>query len=143
MQYCVLVTATFVGVLSSTLATMKMIFKSIEGLSEKMVLAPTEVVNDYYDVLVVDEAHRLYRRKHLPGGHIYSKFDSINKQLMGNAFKRDESDLTELDWIIQSSRTQVLFYDDWDLLVVVKGCSSTAVTLLLSSPLLLPPLSSL
>lgn len=93
--------------------TMKNIFKTIEGLSENMVLSPEEVVEDYYDVLVVDEAHRLYRRKHLPGSHLYIKFDAINKSLMGDEFTASEDDYTELDWIIKSSRMQVLFYDEF------------------------------
>ncbi len=93
--------------------TIKRIFASINGLSEDMVLAPEEVVDSYYDVLIVDEAHRLYRRKHLPGSHLYIKFDSINRSLMGDDFTGTENDLTELDWIIKSSRLQVLFYDEY------------------------------
>jgi len=93
--------------------TMKRIFSSIDGLSENMVLSPEEVVENYYDILIVDEAHRLYRRKHLPGSHLYIKFDAINRSLMGDAFTATEDDLTELDWIIKSSRLQVLFYDEY------------------------------
>lgn len=93
--------------------TMKTIFKTIDGLTESMVLAPSEVVDTMYDVLIVDEAHRLYRRKSLPGSHLYSKFDSINKKMMGDSFTGSENDLTELDWIIRSSRMQVLFYDEF------------------------------
>lgn len=92
--------------------TMKNIFNSIDGLSEEMVLAPEDVVKDYYDVLVVDEAHRLYKRHHLPGPHIYKKFDTINKSLMADEFIQDESAFTELDWIIKSSRMQIIFYDE-------------------------------
>ena len=91
--------------------TMKSIFKTIDGLSDKMIYSPEEVTKDYFDVLVVDEAHRLYKRKHLPGAHLYTKFDNINKSLMGDSFQGNENDLTELDWIIKSSRIQVLFYD--------------------------------
>ena len=90
--------------------TMKAIFKSIDGLSEDMVLSPEEVVESHYDILVVDEAHRLYQRRHLPGQQIYAKFDRINEKLM-STINKDESDLTELDWIIKSSRMQILFYD--------------------------------
>ena len=75
--------------------TMVSIFDSVEGLSSDMVLAPESVVKQYYDLLVVDEAHRLYRRKHLPGQQLYAKFDSINEQLMGDAFTRSEADLTD------------------------------------------------
>lgn len=91
--------------------TMHKIFTSIDGLSADMVLAPEQVVNDYYDLLIVDEAHRLYQRKHLPGSHLYIKFDKINEKLMGEKITKSDRDLTELDWIIQSSRIQVLFYD--------------------------------
>ena len=94
-------------------STMKTIFKSIDGLSETMVLSPEEVVKGHYDVLVVDEAHRLYRRKNLPGAHLYLKFDAINKELMLDNFTGSENDLTELDWIIKSSRIQILFYDEF------------------------------
>ncbi len=97
--------------------TMKTIFSSIEGLSESMVLAPEEVVKQRFDILVVDEAHRLYRRKNLPG-RIVNKFDSINMELMGETFTRSENDFTELDWIIKSSRIQVLFYDEFQAIRV-------------------------
>lgn len=91
--------------------TMKTIFGSIEGLSSDMVLSPAEVVKSDYDLLVVDEAHRLYQRKNLPGAQTTSRFDNINKQVMGNSFTGTEKDDTELDWIIKSSRIQILFYD--------------------------------
>lgn len=90
--------------------TMKTIFKTVDGLSENMVLSPKEVVKDRYDLLVVDESHRLYQRKSLPNGP--QEFDEINKLLMGDSQKFDESDLTELDWVIKSSRMQILFYDE-------------------------------
>lgn len=92
--------------------TMKDIFKSVDGLSEEMILAPKKVIEEYYDLLIVDEAHRLYRRHHLPGSNTTPVFDRINQQLMGDAFTKSENDLTELDWIIRSSRLQVLFYDE-------------------------------
>ncbi len=93
--------------------TMKDIFNSIDGLSDSMVLAPEEVAKNRYDVLIVDEAHRLYRRKNLPGSHLYNKFDAINRRLMGDKFTKSENDYTELDWIIENSRIQVLFYDKY------------------------------
>lgn len=100
----------FVVPMTELRETMKTIFKSVDGLSEDMVLSPKEVVKGRYDLLVVDESHRLYQRKSLPNGP--QEFDEINKALMGDAQKFDESDLTELDWIIKSSRMQILFYDE-------------------------------
>ena len=86
------------------------IFSSIDGLSKDMVLAPEDVVDSMYDLLVVDEAHRLYQNKHLPQG-AQGKFKKVNMKLMGDDYKNLPSDLTELDWIIRSSRIQVIFYD--------------------------------
>lgn len=91
--------------------TMRDIFGTIEGLSKEMVLAPEDVVKEYYDVLIVDEAHRLYQRRNLPGAELYVKFDKINKQIMAEKFTGSADDYTELDWIINSSRIQILFYD--------------------------------
>lgn len=91
--------------------TMCEIFGTIEGLSKEMVLAPEDVVKKYYDVLIVDEAHRLYQRRNLPGARVFQNFDKINKVVMAERFTGSESDDTELDWIINSSRIQVLFYD--------------------------------
>ena len=86
------------------------VFPSIDGLSKDMVLAPEDVVESMYDLLVVDEAHRLYQNKHLPQG-AQGKFKKVNMKLMGDEYKNLPSDLTELDWIIKSSRIQVIFYD--------------------------------
>lgn len=102
----------FVVPMSELRTIMKSVFNSIEGLSENMVLSPEEVVKDRYDLLVVDEAHRLYQRHHLPGQHMYAKFDRINEKLMDGDFKGNISDYTELDWVIKSSRLQILFYDE-------------------------------
>ena len=108
----------FVVPMNKLRTTMKVIFDSIDGLNASMVLSPEDVVKERYDILIVDEAHRLYRRKHLPGAHLYNKFDSINRELMGDALTRTEEDLTELDWIIKSSRLQILFYDQYQTIRV-------------------------
>ena len=91
--------------------TMIDIFDSIEGLSGDMILSPSDVVKKHYNLLVVDESHRLYQRKHLPGAQTAARFDKINKQIMGESYTGTEKDMTELDWIIESSDLQILFYD--------------------------------
>ncbi|BBP43528.1 DUF2075 domain-containing protein [Thiosulfativibrio zosterae] len=86
--------------------TLKGVFKSIYGLSPKMVIGPSEVtkLKDKYDLLIVDESHRLKRRKNLVG---YGAFDTTNIE-----FGLDKLDGTELDWVVLSSRSIVFFYDD-------------------------------
>lgn len=86
--------------------TIKKVFRTIRGLSEDMVMTPAEAarkaVNEPFDLLVCDEAHRLHRREALSQ---YPVYDQINQLLNLPAFA------TELDWIICSSKMQLLFYD--------------------------------
>ena len=82
--------------------TLKRVFKKIHGLNPSMVVSPNDVLKKDYDMLIVDEAHRLRRRKNLTN---YSAFDKNNKELgLGN-------EGTELDWILKSSKYQIFFYD--------------------------------
>lgn len=103
----------FVVPMKELYSVMQRIFDSIDGLSKEMVLRPNEVVkHGMYDVLFVDEAHRLYRRCNLSSPKAYSEFDAINQSLMGDSFTKSVNDYTELDWIIKQSRYQILFYDE-------------------------------
>ncbi|MBN2100433.1 DUF2075 domain-containing protein [Candidatus Dojkabacteria bacterium] len=89
--------------MTSLRKTLKKVFKSVKGLNPGMVIGPNDVIKFDYDILIVDEAHRLQRRVNLTN---YRDFDRINKTL---GLKKEEG--TELDWIINSSKHQVLFYD--------------------------------
>lgn len=89
--------------MTSLRKTLQNVFKSIHGLSKSMVIGPNEVKNDYYDLLIVDEAHRLKRRKNITG---YAEFDRTNRH-----FGLDENG-NELDWIMMSSNNQLFFYDE-------------------------------
>lgn len=81
--------------------TLKKIFKNIKGLNSKMVIGPSDVTKKY-DILIVDEAHRLKQRKNITN---YKSFDDNNKLL------ELDSSATELDWIMKCSKSQILFYD--------------------------------
>lgn len=84
--------------------TLKKVFKSIPGLKSSMVLSPYEVGKngEEYDLLIIDEAHRLRRRCNLPN---YGTFDSIN-----NKYNLGKTG-TELDWIMLNSKYQIFLYD--------------------------------
>ncbi|MEK7644978.1 MAG: DNA/RNA helicase domain-containing protein [Patescibacteria group bacterium] len=83
--------------------TLKKVFRSIPGLSPNMVIGPNEVANQKYDILIVDETHRLHQRRNIPN---YGTFDTTNKSFgLGN-------EGTELDWILKSASHVVLFYDE-------------------------------
>lgn len=85
--------------------TLKKVFKHIKGLNSKMVLSPHDIgkSDETYDLLIVDEAHRLRRRKNLTQ---YGTFDENNRKM--NLGKNG----TELDWILLKSKYQIFFYDE-------------------------------
>lgn len=100
-------------------SSLKDVFKNVRLLDKSMVLTPAEVVDDYkktskkFDLLIVDEAHRLRCRyrgnvSHHPTIINRNKFLGLNER-MG----------TELDWIMLCSRNQVLFRDE---LQTVRPC---------------------
>jgi len=86
-------------------STLKKVFKNITGLNPGMVISPAEVVHSKYDILVVDEAHRLRRRINL--GTYYRIFDVVSEKLGFNKYS-----CSELDWVLAQSKHTILFYDE-------------------------------
>lgn len=90
--------------MTSLRKTLKKVFKQVQGLRSSMVIGPSDVIKEHYDVLIVDEAHRLRQKKNLMPGH-HKVFERINAQL-------GLKDGNEWDWIRCCSDYQILFYDD-------------------------------
>ena len=88
--------------MTSLRQTVKKVFSKVSGLKSDMVIGPSDVIKKKYDILIVDEAHRLKQRVNLTN---YPVFDQTNKKLNLDKFG------TELDWIQKSSKHQILFYD--------------------------------
>lgn len=91
--------------MSSFRKTIKKVFKNIKGLKPNMVVGPAAVADEKFDIIVVDEAHRLRRRQTL--GTYFKSFDDTSAKL---GF--DKNAHTELDWIQQQSEKTILFYDE-------------------------------
>jgi len=91
--------------MSSFRTTLKKVFKNIKGLSASMVIGPAEVSRHNYDLVVVDESHRLRRRVNL--GAYFGAFDKVC-----NALGLDKYSCSELDWVTMKSVHTVLFYDE-------------------------------
>ena len=90
--------------MSSFRGSIKKVFSNIKGLSGRMVIGPAEVVRQKFDLLVVDESHRLRQRVNL--GTYFGSFDKACEK-MG----LDPEKANELDWVLRQARTRVLFYD--------------------------------
>jgi DUF2075 family protein len=89
--------------MTSLRKSLKTVFGAIGGLKTNMVIGPSDAVKKEYDILIVDEAHRLAQRKNIPN---YGSFDATNRSLgLGN-------EGTQLDWIMRSSKHQIFFYDE-------------------------------
>lgn len=84
--------------------TIANVFKNIKGLSSKMVIGPSEIVKQKYDLLIVDEGHRLRRRVNL--GSYFGAFDK-NCESLG----LDKMTSSELDWVQMQSEKSIIFYD--------------------------------
>jgi len=91
--------------MSSFRNTLKKVFKNIKGLSSNMVIGPAEIAKDQFDIVMVDESHRLRRRVNL--GAYYGAFDIVCAKL-----GLDKEHCSELDWITRQSTKSILFYDE-------------------------------
>lgn len=88
---------------ASMCQTLKNVFRELK-IQNVSVLSPSEAVKkEDWDLLIVDEAHRLKQRKNIPG---MADFMKKNKML-----HLDEKTGTQLNWILLKSRFQILMYD--------------------------------
>lgn len=83
--------------------TIRKVFSKVKGLKSTMVIGPNDVTKKKYDILIVDEAHRLKQRKNITN---FASFDKTNR-----SFGLDNTG-TEMEWIMRSSKNQILFYDE-------------------------------
>ncbi len=90
--------------MTSLRTTISKVFSKIKDLRSSMVIGPNDVVKQTYDILIVDESHRLQRRKGIMG---YGSYDAVNRKI------GLPSDATQLDWIMKSSRFQIFMYDEF------------------------------
>jgi uncharacterized protein len=89
--------------------TLEVVFTQTPGLHKDMVLTPFEVAEskEDFDLLIVDEAHRLGQRANQNSAMQNKKFTELNIKLFGS----DDKSKTQLDWIQLKSRHQLLLLD--------------------------------
>jgi DUF2075 family protein/Cdc6-like AAA superfamily ATPase len=90
--------------MTSLRESLQAVFKNTPGLKASMVLNPSDTfqLKEKYDLLIVDEAHRLRQYKNISWMGAFRK----NNQKLG----LDDTG-NELDWIIANSKNQIFFYD--------------------------------
>lgn len=89
--------------------TIQRVFKRTPGLEAAIVMSPFEMgrKEEHFDLLVIDEAHRLRQSGNQPAGPLYKMFSTINEKLFGN----DDPELTQLDWVKAMSTHQIYLMD--------------------------------
>ncbi len=107
----------YVAQMSSLRNTMGCIFKNVPHMHKKDSKGPNDIVKesviddkgtiDPFDILFVDEAHRLWQYKNI--GSAMGAYKQACEQLYGKGI--DPNSITTLDWIFKCSRTRVLVYD--------------------------------
>lgn len=94
----------YVVPMTSIRKTLKTVFNETKnGLKASMVIGPFDVFKEKYDVIFVDEAHRLAQYKNIGFRGEYSK----NAQKLG----KNPYDVTQLDMIVANSKYRILVYD--------------------------------
>ena len=90
--------------MTSLRESLENVFKKIPGLKASMILNPSETfkLKDKFDLLIVDEAHRLRQYKNISWMGAFRK----NNRKLG----LDDTG-NELDWILANSKNQIFFYD--------------------------------
>ncbi len=102
--------------------TLRKTLQGVNGIGPDDVIGPADLAKLKYgyvegkekcfDILLVDEAHRLKQRKNL--GTQFGNYDSVNQQL------RLPKDSTQMDWILEQAKLPIFFYDP--LQVVGPSC---------------------
>jgi DUF2075 family protein len=89
--------------------SIKKVFRKTPGLRPEMVMTAFDVgqSDETFDLLVVDEAHRLNQRANQPSGALNKKFRQITESLFGS----DDASKTQLDWIKAKSKHQIFLLD--------------------------------
>lgn len=89
--------------------SVKKVFQNTPDMGDIEVLSPFDVgeKEGTFDILVVDETHRLNHRANQPSGIQNKRFREINERLFGE----DRDDLTQLDWIREKSNQRILMID--------------------------------
>lgn len=89
--------------------SIKIVFQKTPGLQPSMVMDPFKVgeAEGIFDLLLVDETHRLNQRANQAGAILNTKFATITSELFGS----DDKSKTQLDWIRAKSRHQIFLLD--------------------------------
>ena len=90
-------------------SSIRKVFKRTPGLSAASVMSQFELAKsgNVFDVVIVDEAHRLQHRANQPSASQNKDYREINVRLFG----KDDIHKTQVDWIKACSKHQIFLVD--------------------------------
>ena len=93
--------------------TLRKSLANVSGISAKDIISPADLIKPKYgysssgsknfDIVLIDEAHRLKRRVNL--GMQFGNYDKVNKELSL------EKEANQIDWVLEQVKLPVFFYD--------------------------------
>ena len=93
--------------------TLRISLANVSGLDPSDIIAPTDLVKPAigyqpgkgkcFDIVLVDESHKLKRRVNL--GTQYGNYDKVSKKL------GLPNEATQMDWIVSQAKLPIFFYD--------------------------------
>lgn len=93
--------------------TLRSCLSTVSGLSKDDIIGPADLIKEQYgakrgaekpfDILFVDETHRLKRRVNL--GTQFRNYDNVNRAL------GLDKEATQVDWILKQAKLPIFFYD--------------------------------
>ena len=86
--------------------TIQKVFKSIYNLKASDVIGPCDVTKEKYDILIVDEAHRLSQYKNIGNRGAFNK--SCERIGLTN-------DSDQLDWVLHQCEKAIIMYDEFQV----------------------------
>lgn len=89
--------------------TVQKVFASTPGLDKSKVMSPFDLglSREVFDLLIVDETHRLGQRANQSSAIQNKQFKQINEDLFGE----DDIKFTQLDWVRKKSKKRILLVD--------------------------------
>ncbi len=97
-------TMAIVVPMTSFRKTLQKAFRNVAGLKASMVIGPSDLAKRQYDIVLVDESHRLRRRANL--GAYFGSFDKACE-----ALGFDKHSCSEVDWVQKQAGKAIFFYD--------------------------------
>lgn len=105
--------------MSSLRKTLQEVFKNIPGLKKSMIISPTDISKKKYELVLVDESHRLKIRRNISNSgsfndsilRVWPELQNLKKDDLNKTIRTNLNDYSEYEIIRKQSNFQIFFYD--------------------------------